>query len=96
VDTAYKNYTQEISTSQLNKLLTELRDFGHTVSHGSMTLRLNYVTQTRTSPPGFTFFANHPQLVDDSFRRYLENRLRERFDLVGTPIVLKFRKKDSR
>ena len=96
VDTAYRNYTQEISTSQLNKLLTELRDFGHTVSHGSMTLRLNYVTQTRTSPPGFTFFANHPQLVDDSFRRYLENRLRERFDLVGTPIVLKFRKKDSR
>jgi len=96
VDTAYRNYTQEISTSQLNKLLTELRDFGHTVSQGSMTLRLNYVTQTRTSPPGFTFFANHPQLVDDSFRRYLENRLRERFDLVGTPIVLKFRKKDSR
>ncbi len=96
VDTAYRNYTQEISTSQLNKLLTELRDFGHTVSHGSMTLRLNYVTQTRTEPPGFTFFANHPQLVDDSFRRYLENRLRERFDLVGTPIVLKFRKKDSR
>jgi len=96
VDTAYRNYTQEISTSQLNKLLTELRDFGHTVSHGSMTLRLNYVTQTRTSPPGFTFFANHPQLVDDSFRRYLENRLRERFDLVGTPIILKFRKKDSR
>jgi len=96
VDTAHRNYTQEISTSQLNKLLTELRDFGHTVSHGSMTLRLNYVTQTRTSPPGFTFFANHPQLVDDSFRRYLENRLRERFDLVGTPIVLKFRKKDSR
>ncbi len=96
VDTAFKNYTQEISTSQLNKLLTELRDFGHTVSHGSMTLRLNYVTQTRVSPPGFTFFANHPQLVDDSFRRYLENRLRERFDLVGTPVVLKFRKKDSR
>jgi ribosome-associated GTPase EngA len=96
VDTAHRNYTQEISTSQLNKLLTELRDFGHTVSHGSMTLRLNYVTQTRTSPPGFTFFANHPQLVDDSFRRYLENRLRERFDLVGTPVILKFRKKDSR
>ena len=96
VDTAFKNYTQEISTSALNKLLTELRDFGHTVSHGSMTLRLNYVTQTHTSPPGFTFFANHPQLVDDSFRRYLENRLRERFDLIGTPLTLKFRKKDSR
>jgi len=94
VDKAYANYTQQITTSQLNKLLTEMRDFGHTVSKGKMTLRLHYVTQTRTSPPGFTFFANHPQLVDDSFKRYVENRLRERFDFVGTPIVLKFRKKE--
>ena len=94
VDIAFKNYSQEITTSQLNKLLTEMRDFGHTVSKGRQTLRLHYVTQTRTCPPGFTFFANHPQLVDDNFRRYLENRLRERFDFVGTPITLKFRKKD--
>ncbi len=94
VDVAFANYSQEIPTSQLNKLLTEMREFGHTVSKGKQTLRLHYVTQTRTSPPGFTFFANHPTLVDDNFRRYLENRLRERFELTGTPIILKFRKKD--
>ena len=94
VDLAYTNYTQEISTSRLNKLLTEMRDFGHTVSKGRQTLRLHYVTQTRTSPPGFTFFANHPQLADDNFKRYLENRMREGFDFTGTPIILKFRKKD--
>ncbi len=94
VNTAHTNYVQEISTSQLNKLLTEMRDFGHTVSKGKMTLRLHYVTQTRTAPPGFTFFANHPTLVDDNFKRYLENRMRERFELTGTPIILKFRKKD--
>ena len=94
VDTAYANYTQQISTSALNKLLTEMREFGHTVSKGRQTLRLNYMTQTRTAPPGFTFFANHPTLVDDGFKRYLENRMRERFDLTGTPIILKFRKKD--
>jgi GTP-binding protein len=94
VDVAYTNYIQEIPTSQLNKLLTELREFGHTVSKGKQTLRLHYVTQTRQAPPGFTFFANHPTLVDDQFKRYLENRLRERFELTGTPIILKFRKKD--
>ncbi len=94
VDVAFANYSQEISTSQLNKLLTEMREFGHTVSKGKQTLRLHYVTQTRTSPPGFTFFANHPTLVDDNFKRYVENRLRERFELTGTPIILKFRKKD--
>lgn len=91
---AYLNYSQEISTSQLNKLLTEMREFGHTVNKGGKTLRVNYVTQTRVQPPGFTFFANHPTMADDNFRRYVENRMRERFDFTGTPILLKFRKKD--
>lgn len=94
ISKAFVNYTQQIPTSQLNKLLTEMREFGHTKNQGGKTLRLQYVTQTRTAPPGFTFFANHPTLVDDNFRRYVENRLRERFDLSGTPIMLKFRKKD--
>ncbi len=94
IDTVYGNYMRQIPTSTLNKLLTELREFGHTVTQRNKTLRLRYATQTRTAPPGFTFFANHPQLVDDNFRRYLERRMREAFDFTGTPIVLKFRSKD--
>ncbi|MBE0416445.1 MAG: ribosome biogenesis GTPase Der [Coriobacteriia bacterium] len=94
LETVWHNYTQEITTSALNRLLTEMRDFGHTVSKGARTLRVHYVTQTRTAPPGFTFFANHPTLADDNFRRYVENRLREAFDFTGTPIMLKFRQKD--
>jgi len=94
VDAAYASYTREITTSALNKLLTEMRDFGHTVNKGGMTLRVNYVTQTRIKPPGFAFFANHPKLADDNFERYVENRMRERFDFTGTPIILKFRQKD--
>ncbi len=94
IATVYRNYVQQIPTSQLNKLLAELREFGHTKHEGGRTLRLQYVTQTRTAPPGFTFFANHPTMVDDNFRRYVENRLRERFDLTGTPILLRFRRKD--
>ncbi|PKQ16018.1 MAG: ribosome biogenesis GTPase Der [Actinobacteria bacterium HGW-Actinobacteria-7] len=90
----YSNYTQEISTSQLNKLLTDMREFGHTKNEGGKSLRMHYVTQTRISPPGFVFFANHPTMIDDNFRRYVENRLRERFDFSGTPVILKFRKKD--
>jgi GTP-binding protein len=72
-----------------------MREFGHTVTKGGKQLRVNYVTQTGTAPPVFTFFANHPALADDNFRRYVENRLRERFDLTGTPVVLKFREKAS-
>jgi GTP-binding protein len=71
-----------------------MRDFGHTKNEGGKSLRVNYVTQTRVGPPGFKFFCNHPTMVDDNYRRYVENRLRERFDFTGTPVILKFRKKD--
>ncbi len=93
IDQVWESYTREITTNALNRLLTEMRDFGHTVSKGAATLRMHYVTQTRTSPPGFTFFANNPKLVDDSFRRYVENRLRSTFDFTGTPISIKFKPK---
>jgi GTP-binding protein len=94
IDTAFAHYSCSIATSKLNSFLTALRDFGHSVSKGKMRLRINYVTQTGTCPPRFTFFANHPQIIDDSYQRYLENRLRESFDLSGTPVRMSFKKKD--
>ncbi|MDR0500969.1 MAG: ribosome biogenesis GTPase Der [Coriobacteriales bacterium] len=94
IDKVYANYAGSISTSRLNVLLTELRDFGHTISKGRMRLRINYITQTGTKPPFFTLFANHPQIIDDNYERYLENRMRATFDLEGTPIRMKFKKKD--
>lgn len=90
---AYTSFTQTITTSALNRFLTEIRAIGHTISQGRKTLRLNYVTQTGNKPPVFSFFANHPDLVDDSYTRYLENRMRETFDLTGTPVRIRFRKK---
>jgi GTPase len=94
VDTAYANYQGHIPTARLNDLMTELRDFGHTISQGNRRLKIHYVTQTGTCPPTFTFFANHPEIVDDNYRRYLENRFRQTFPLEGTPIELRFKKKD--
>jgi ribosome-associated GTPase EngA len=94
IDTVYAAYTSEVSTSRVNKFLTEIRQVGHTVSKQGATLRLQYGTQTGVKPPRFTFFANHPRLADDNFHRYLENRMRETFDFTGTPVMLKFRQKD--
>ena len=94
VDSAYASYTRAIATSALNRVLTDMRASGHTISKGGKVLRLQYATQTGTKPPVFTFFANHPRLVDTNYERYVENRLRESFDLTGTPIRLKFRQKD--
>lgn len=83
-----------VQTSKLNNLLDEIRQSGHTVTQRNRRLKLNYATQANTCPPTFTFFCNAPDLVDDNFERFIENRLRERIDLVGTPIRLKFRRKD--
>lgn len=94
IDAVYQSYSTRIPTNRLNALLTELRDFGHTIVKGSKRLRLNYITQTATQPPVFTAFANFPEIIDDTFKRYLENRLRSTYDLTGTPIRLKFKRKN--
>ncbi len=94
IDEAYANYAKTIPTAQLNSFLSGIRESGHTISKGKAILRMKYVTQTSTCPPQFTFFCNRPDIVDDNYERYLENRLREAFDLTGTPIRLKFKKKD--
>ena len=94
IDTAYEQYSSVISTSRLNVWLQDIREFGHTISKGKRILKLKYVTQTGTEPPFFTFFCNHPDLIEPSFERYLENRLRQTFGFEGTPIRMKFKKKD--
>lgn len=94
VDKAYADFSQTISTNKLNSWLSSIRETGHTVSQGKAVLRMKYVTQTGTCPPHFTVFVNRPDLVTDNYERFLENRLRKTFDLEGTPIRLKFKKKD--
>ena len=95
-DAAAASRSTRITTSALNKLLTDMREFGHTVVDGKRRLRMHYVTQTGIEPPTFTFFVNHPDLVSDSYRRYIENRMRDAFGFKGTPIRLRFRSKEQR
>ena len=95
VDAAAARRASKVSTSRLNQFLADLREFGHTVVDGKRRLRMHYVTQTGTRPPAFTFFVNHPDLVNDTYQRYIENRMREKFDLKGTPIRLRFRAKSA-
>ena len=84
------------STPYIQVKNSDMREFGHTVVDGKRRLRMHYVTQTGTKPPTFTFFVNHTDLVSDSYRRYIENRMREAFGFKGTPIRLRFRKKEQR
>lgn len=95
VDRAGAAHNGKIPTGQLNDLLARLRESGHTKVYGPKRLRIQYANQTGNRPPAVTFFCNYPELVDDNFRRFLENRLREVFDLEGTPVRLRFRKKQQ-
>ncbi|TXF36663.1 ribosome biogenesis GTPase Der [Collinsella sp. BA40] len=96
IDAAAAARASKVSTSKLNQMLTEMREFGHTVVDGKRRLRMHYVTQTGSKPPTFTFFVNHTDLVNDTYKRYVENRMRAAFDFKGTPIRLRFRKKDQK
>lgn len=90
-----QNHSQQIKTPQLNKLITQVRESGHTVTSKNRRLKINYGTQTGSKPPVFSFWCNAPDLIDDNYERFLENRLRATFDLEGTPIRLRFRRKDE-
>lgn len=92
---AAANHSSQVKTSQLNNLVTQIRESGHTVTQKNRRLKIHYATQTGSRPPVYTFFCNAPDLVDDGYERFLEHRLRDAFDLEGTPIRLKFRRKDG-
>jgi GTP-binding protein len=85
-----------ISTSKLNETLLPDLERTPPPSVRARDLRINYVTQVNTEPPVFAFFGNHPDLIPDSYKRFMERRLRHHFDLEGTPVSFIFRKKNKR
>ena len=83
---AAEAHSSQLRTTELNDFLAQIREGGHTRSERGRRLKIRYATQTGTEPPVIS------DLVDDNFERFLENRLRQRFDLTGTPVRLKFRR----
>ena len=84
-----------ISTSKLNQiLLPELEKTPPPAVQGK-DLRINYITQVSSEPPVFAFFANHPLLIPDAYKRFMEKIMRRNFDFIGTPISFIFRRKNS-
>jgi len=84
-----------IPTGRLNRLLQEAQDRQPPPGRGTQHLRIYYATQTRVDPPTFLLYVNNPGLMHFTYLRYLENRIREQYPYLGTPIrlVLKARKR---
>lgn len=93
---AYENNNKEISTSLLNDVISEAVTLHPAPSYKGKRLKIYFVSQTGINPPKFTFNVNNKGLVHFSYERYLENQIRENFDLTGTPIILQFKNKSDR
>ena len=91
--TAYRSYSLAIPTPELNAFFRRVvRDYKPPTLRGRK-ISLGYIAQEATRPPTFVVLVNEASRVHFTYRRYLENRLREEFDLGGTAIVLRFRSK---
>jgi len=90
----YKNKQKKISTSQLNEFLLPLiQNYSPPALKGKY-IKIKYVTQLpNTQIPTFIFFANLPQYIKEPYRRFLENKIRSKWNFKGTPIQLFFRQK---
>ena len=89
----HENRNQKLSTSKLNEiLLAEIERYPPPAIKGKY-IKIKYVTQLPTKTVSFAFFCNLPQYIKAPYQRFLENKLREHFDLEGVPLRIFFRKK---
>ncbi len=95
VFTAQEVWSRRVPTAALNRWLAGVTQRHPPPAPGGRRIKLRYVTQAKTRPPTFVLFCSKPKDVPDSYMRYLENALREDFDLPGTPIRITLKKGDN-
>lgn len=89
----YENRTKKVKTSELNEVMLEAIEAYPPPSIKGKFVKIKYVTQLPSKTPSFAFFANLPQYVKEPYRRYLENKIREKFNFSGVPVQIFIRKK---
>lgn len=89
----FNNRVRKISTSPLNTYMLKIIEKNPPPSLKGKYIRIKYVSQLPTHAPAFAFFCNLPQYIRESYRRFLENRIRDEYNFKGVPIKIFFRKK---
>lgn len=84
---------KRVTTSELNDVILPAIQRVHPPTYRGHHVKIKFATQVRADPPVFNFFCNYPKGVKESYRRYLENQLREAFDFQGVPLTLTFKEK---
>jgi len=89
----YENRKQKISTSSLNDIMLKaIQSYNPPVVRGHP-IKIKFITQLPTAVPSFAFFCNSPDDIKTPYRNYLENQLRQNYNLTGVPVRIFFRKK---
>ena len=91
-----ENYSQRITTSQLNDAMEKAMRRHHLPSMHGQVIRIYYATQYETRPPKIAIIMNKPKGLHFTYRRYLTNKLRETFNFTGTPVLFKAKKKGEK
>lgn len=94
IQESYENSRKRVKTSVLNDVLVDAQLMNPTTTFNGGRLKIFYANQVAVCPPTFVLFSNDPQYLHFSYKRYLENRLREAFGFEGTPIHIICRKRD--
>ena len=94
IQESYENSRKRVQTSVLNDVLVDAQLMNPTTTFNGGRLKIFYANQVAVCPPTFVLFSNDPQYLHFSYKRYLENRLREAFGFEGTPIHIICRKRD--
>ncbi len=89
----YDNRKRRLKTSELNETLLPIIEQTPPPAHHGKYIKIKYITQLPRPYPAFAFFANHPEHIKEAYRRFLENRIREKWDFHGVPIEILFKKK---
>jgi GTPase len=89
----YENRQRKISTSKLNDVILKAIEAFHPPVVRGHPIKIKYITQLPTVVPSFAFFSNFPDEIKTPYKNYLENKLRENFELTGVPVRIFFRKK---
>lgn len=89
----YGRKNTKISTSELNNVFLPIIETTPPPAYKGKYVKIKYITQIPTMVPSFAFFCNLPQYVKDPYKRFIENKLREMYELGGVPIRIFFRKK---
>ena len=89
----YKNRTRKISTSELNDYILPIIEMTPPPALKGKYVKIKYSMQLPTAFPSFAFFCNHPQYLKEPYKRFIENKIREKFDFSGVPMEIYFRQK---